>query len=186
MKTHTIVFALVAIAIALPTAEAAWKVETKHNYKYDKTETYLIQTDTDVLQESHSTPANQNYRLEIHSICAKYNRRPKIVAEYVNLNADPKLGGNLNRATGWYRFGKSRPREMLMTDKSDVGPFILLIDPDLLEGDIVKGRQGAFNEKMETSQEVILGIPYYEGEVVLRFDLIGFSAALAQAKNNCE
>ncbi|MDD9856182.1 MAG: hypothetical protein OXU88_08400 [Gammaproteobacteria bacterium] len=187
MKLNIITLALVAITVAPSTAEAAWQVKTKHDYKNDETEVSLLQTQTEVLQEGVGIPVTQNYMLEIDGICYDKNSwQTRINAEYINLTEDawPSSDDRYQgaRAPGWSRFDNASAREMLVSDRHAGKNFMVLVDHEQLDFD---GDQLAFAKKMETSQKLTLGIPYYGGEVVLRFDLIGFNAALAKAKAIC-
>lgn len=167
MKTPIIIFALLTVILALPTAKAAWEVETQRSYQTDKV-TAVAFTTAEVLVKGGG--GNQSYALAIY--CGSLSKGMWIYPsrKYVNLDGTYHTLRRGDMYSNWVRFDKNPAIQSGAVDfhnKIEILP-------------------GVNTAQIKASNTLTMGLPYYKGEVVLRFDLTGSAKAFTEAEANCK
>jgi len=165
MKTLTVIFALLTVILALPTVKAAWEVETQRSYKTDEVIAAAITT-AEVLVKGGG--GNQSYALAIY--CGGLGMWIYPSKRYVNLDGTYHTLRRGDMYSNWTRIDKNPAVQSGAVDFHNKIEILAGVNATLIK----------------SSNTLTMGLPYYKGEVVLRFDLSGSAKALTEAEANCK
>ena len=184
MKTQVIIFALVAVTVALPTAEAAWEVRETSRTKTDFGDIVevMVSTTGKVLRDdgigalfgiSRSLP----HTLQIYPNPCFENI--SVLTEYAAIRNQVGLVRiHLTEKNGWYRLD-SGPAVGIDATVARGGGHITL-DPStspVVHKNFIRG--------IKKANILTMGFRHDEGELVFRFNLAGSTKALAKAETLC-
>jgi len=204
MKTLTVIFALLTVTLALPTAEAAWEVTSDRDYKTGKT-IAVASTTAKILRKGGG--GDQSYTLAILA-CTDFVKQSGSSSKiedwalispsqgYVNLTGPSGQFHGVTVYDAWWRKDALEAEDFgVVAGDSQIslfGPTLFVVrllaslNPERITSSWSLKSDRFWLVAIREPGQFVMGLPYYKGEVVLEFDSTGFAQALEEAKALCE